>query len=163
MSLPKGFLLSGIHCGIKRKKLDLGLIYAPDFLKATGFFTTNVNPAYSVTLCKKSIHNPVRAVLVNSGNANCYSHRRGLDDTAEIIGQLAGHLGVKPKNVLIASTGIIGKRLPRDKIIRSFPELTRRLGRRVKDFAQSILTTDTVAKTAFTQLKVKGVGIAGFA
>ena len=58
MKLPEGFLISGIHCGIKKKNPDLGLIYAKDFFKTIGVFTTNANPAYSVTLCKKNINNP---------------------------------------------------------------------------------------------------------
>jgi len=161
MRLPKGFLLSGTHCGIKRKKLDLGLIYAQEPCKVVGVFTVNANPAYSVTFCKKNISNPIKAILVNSGNANCYSHKGGLKDTEDIAWKLADKLGVKTSNILFASTGIIGKKLPKYKIVKGFGELIKKLGKNVNSFAQSILTTDTFAKVAST--KVGKASIVGFA
>jgi len=161
MKLPQGFLLSGINCGIKRKKLDLGLIYLGDLAKAVGFFTTNVNVSYSVTAAKKNINKPIKAVLVNSGNANCYSHCLGLKDTESIISSLAKKLGVKKSNILIASTGIIGRKLPKQKIIVSFDKLIKKLAKQPKRFAESILTTDTFIKV--TQRKVAGASILGFA
>ncbi len=165
MHLPKGFLVSGIHCGIKRKKLDLGLIFCPDFAKAQASFTANVNPSYSVTLCKKNINNRIKAVLVNSGNANCYSHTSGLKDTENIVIHLAKELDVKPENILISSTGIIGKKLPKNKIISNLPILIKGLKTNVDNFASSILTTDTFKKVSFSQVGVSNnkVTISGFA
>ena len=161
MSLPKGFLLSGIHCGIKRKKFDLGLISSQEKLLACGVFATNKNLSYSVVVSKKNIKNPIKAVLVNSGNANCYSHHTGLKDTEEIVAKLAKHLGVKKANILIASTGIIGKKLPKEKIINSLPKLIKSLGKKEASFARSILTTDTFTKTA--KAGVNKATIVGFA
>ncbi len=160
MRIPKGFLLSGIHCGIKRKKLDLGLIYAQKPCKVVGVFTANVNPAYSVTFCKKNINNPIKAILVNSGNANCYSHKGGLKDTEDIASKLAKKLGTKTSNILFASTGIIGKKLPKDKVVKGFGKLIKKLGKNVSNFSQSILTTDTFAKIA--KAKVAKATILGF-
>ena len=159
--LPKGFLLSGIHCGIKRKRLDLGLIYAEEPCKVVGVFTANANPAYSVTFCKKNINNLIKAILVNSGNANCYSHKGGLKDTEDIASKLAKKLGVKTSNILFASTGIIGKKLPKYKIVKGFEELIKKLDKNDSDFSQSILTTDTSAKIA--KAEVAGATILGFA
>ncbi|UCG34663.1 MAG: bifunctional glutamate N-acetyltransferase/amino-acid acetyltransferase ArgJ [Candidatus Omnitrophota bacterium] len=161
MNLPQGFLLSGIHCGIKRRKPDLGLIYSKDSCCAVGFFTTNVNPSYSVTVSKKNINNPIKAVLVNSGNANCFSHTKGLKDTEQIIGSLAKKLRVQKKNILFASTGVIGKNLPRNKIIKSFGHLLNGLETDVYKFASSILTTDTAKKISLRE--VGPVRILGFA
>ncbi len=161
MSLPKGFLLSGIHCGIKKKKLDLGLICSQNLLKAQGVFATGANLSYSVTLSKKNINNPIKAVLVNSGNANCYSHKGGLKDSEEITAKLAKHLGVKKENILIASTGIIGKKLPKQKIIKNLPKLIKNLSKDSKNFSHSILTTDTFTKKALA--KVGKATIIGFA
>lgn len=161
MSLPKGFLLSGIHCGIKKRKLDLGLIYSQELCKVVGTFTTNVNPAYSVTFCKKNINNSIKAILVNSGNANCYSHKKGLKDTEEIALKLSKRLGVKTSNMLITSTGIIGKKLPKDKITKAFGELIKKLSKSTGNFSQSILTTDTFAKVS--KAKAGKVTIVGFA
>lgn len=160
-SIPKGFLLSGIHCGIKKKKLDLGLIYSKNPCLASAVFTTNSNPSYSVMLSKTNARIACRAILVNSGNANCYSHKSGLKDTQDIVVKLAKILKVKKGEVLIASTGIIGKKLPKEKIIKSFPALIKKLGRSSNDFARSILTTDTVKKAV--SVKVGPATITGFA
>lgn len=161
MKLPQGFLLSGINCGIKKKKLDLGLIYLEDFARTVGFFTTNANVSYSVLAAKKNINQPIKAVLVNSGNANCYSHKAGLGDTESIILSLAKQLGVKKSNILIASTGIIGKKLPKQKITAALGSLIKKLEKQPKKFAESILTTDTFVKVA--QRKVAKASILGFA
>ncbi len=161
MRIPKGFLLSGTHCGIKRKRLDLGLIYAEEPCKVIGVFTASANPAYSVTFCKKNINNPIKAILVNSGNANCYSHKAGLKDTEDVALRLAKKLGVKTSNILFASTGIIGKKLPKDRIIKSFGKLIGKLGKNASNFSQSILTTDTFMKIAGA--KAAGASILGFA
>ncbi len=165
MKLPKGFLLSGIHCGIKRKHQDLGLIYAPDFCAVSGVFTVNANPAYSVTFSKENIGNSIKAVLVNSGNANCYSHKNGLEDTKDIASGLAKALKVKQSNVLFLSTGLIGKKLPKDRIKSHFPSLIKHLGEKSDDFARSILTTDTFDKQVYVRIPAKQrlVSIAGFA
>jgi len=165
MKLPQGFLTSGINCGIKKKKLDLGLIWAENFCKAEGFFTTNINCSYSVLICKENINNPIKAVLVNSGNANCYSHKTGLKDTKVIVSRLAKKLKVKEKNILITSTGIIGKKLPKNKIVKSFPALIKKLSKKSADFSSSILTTDNFTKNSFTSSSAgkNKVSISGFA
>jgi len=165
MKLPEGFLVSGIHCGIKKRKLDLGLIYACDGSRGVGFFTRNANQSYSVILSRQHIDNPIKAVIVNSGNANCYSHRNGFKDTRAVVAALAAYLGVNEKNILVASTGIIGKVLPKQKIIKSIPALVNNLTTDTDDFARSILTTDAFVKTASASIDCRGgkVTISGFA
>ncbi len=165
MKLPEGFILSGINCGIKKKKLDLGLIYICDKGRAVGVFTKNANPSYSITVSKKNITGQTKAVLVNSGNANCCSHKRGLQDTNDIVEALAKYISVDKKNILIASTGIIGKSLPKRKIISNISKLVKSLTDKSDDFAQSILTTDTFVKTACDSLTLSGkkTVISGFA
>ena len=165
MKVPLGFSLAGINCGIKKKGFDLGLIYSYDFSDAVGFFTQNANPSYSVLVSKKNISNSIKAVLVNSGNANCFTHKEGLKDTEEICKSLAKLLNVEEKNILIASTGIIGKRLPKEKIIKSLPKLIKNLGENIDDFTSSIMTTDTFKKISYKKIKFKNgiVNILGFA
>ncbi len=167
MKLPKGFSLSGIHCGIKKRNLDLGLISCDDFFPAACFFTKNVNSSYSVVLSRENKNYPIKAVLVNSGNANCFSHRSGLEDTQDIVTELAGKLGVKDKNILIASTGIIGKKLPKEKIIGSLDALIKGLSGAdgIKKFSQSICTTDTFKKISYAEVSSgkEKVNILGFA
>ncbi|HIE35902.1 MAG TPA: ornithine acetyltransferase, partial [Candidatus Omnitrophica bacterium] len=115
MRIPEGFLLSGVKSGIKENKSDLGMIFCSGFAKAVGFFTTNVNPSYSVVFSKKNINRPIKAVIVNSGNANCF-YQKGLENTQKIAKKLAKYLKVKEENILFASTGIIGKKLPSERI-----------------------------------------------
>lgn len=147
MKRPKGFKFSGIDAGIKKtKKRDLGLILCESLFPALGFFTKNVNPAYSVTLSKQNINNPIKAVIVNSGNANCYTDKSGLTDTKDILINLAKELKVSPKNILIASTGIIGKKLPKEKIVENIPGLIKECSGKINHFSQSILTTDSQDK-----------------
>jgi len=154
---PAGFLVSGIRCGLRKSnKNDLGLIYCTSFAEAVGFFTINKNVSYSVTLSRKNISNPIKAVIANSGNANCFSHKTGLKDTEAITSGLAESLAVDKRNILIASTGIIGKRLPKEKIISAFPELISGLSEsKAEDFSQSILTTDTFKKISCAEIKLK--------
>jgi len=165
MKIPEGFLLSGIHAGIKKKKLDLGIIYCEDFATAVGFFTKNANPAYSVTVSKENINNKVKALVCNSGNANCFSHTTGISDTKKICSSLAKVLNVKAKNILIASTGIIGKVLPFKKLISKLPKTLNSLGDNPQDFAESILTTDTCVKISSRTMNLKGkeINILGIA
>jgi glutamate N-acetyltransferase / amino-acid N-acetyltransferase len=165
MKLPDGFLASGIHCGIKKKKLDLGLIYVCDSGRAAAVFTKNANPSYSVTVSKKNISGPIKAIIVNSGNANCYSHKQGLRDTNEIVGAVADYLDIAKESVLIASTGIIGKPIPKKKIIDNISGLVKSLTDDGDDFANSILTTDAFVKTARVAVDASGKkgSVIGFA
>lgn len=162
--LPQGFLAAGLNCGIKKKGYDLGLIACQDFYRAAGFFTSNCNVSYSVSFCRKNIKNPVKAILVNSGNANCFSDKKGYQDTEEIAGYLAKALAVDKKNILFASTGIIGKKLPKNKIIKKISQLTASLENNAEGFARGILTTDTKLKIVsetlfFGKKKVRVSGI----
>jgi len=163
--IPEGFLLSGLHCGIKKKGYDLGLIFCRQPRKAVGLFTTNLNVSYSVSLCRRNIKNPIKAILVNSGNANCFSHKQGDKDTELITANLARALNTDKKNILFASTGIIGKKLPKEKIIKKIPQLVKELNDNPSKFAESILTTDTKAKVVSKTLILgkKKVKITGFA
>ena len=165
MNLPKGFLVSAIHSGIKKKKLDLGLIYFDNLYPCVGFFTNNRNVSYSVTLSKKHIRNRIKAILVNSGNANCFSHTTGGRDTFRMVNELAKYLGVKPENILVASTGIIGRKLPYKKIINAFPSLINNCGYGIEKFSRSIMTTDTFMKISQRSFKTgkDKIMILGFA
>ncbi len=165
MSLPKGFMVSAIHSGLKKEGLDLGLIYSEGLSECVGFFTKNANVSYSVTISKRHIHNKIKAILVNSGNANCFSHIGGLKDTYHMAEELAKYLKVKPGNILTASTGIIGKKLPYKKITDMFPALINNLEYEEEKFARCIMTTDTVMKVSHRSFKVgrDEIKIVGFA
>src|SRR3989338_6467603 len=122
---PKGFKANGLNCGIKRfGKLDLGLIASDVLAVSVSLFTKNsVKAAPLIVSQRHARNNKIQAIVVNSGNANCFTGKFGLmyaQRTAEIIGKL---LGIAKTNVIVASTGIIGKTLPFKKIQRAAPRL----------------------------------------
>lgn len=156
--LPKGFRVSGIHCGIKKsKKKDLGLIYSKLPCVASGMFTANKVQSDSLRVCRENLKNKEsKAIIANSGNANCFVGKKGISDTKEIIGTLAEQLDIPKRSILIASTGIIGKPLPLKTIKQGVPRLCQGLNKgKLNDFAESILTTDTFKKSITLRLKIK--------
>jgi len=164
--LPKGFLVSGVYCGIKRFNKDLGLIYSPFACKAAGVFTKNKVKAAPVIVAKETLNKgkPIHAVVVNSGNANCCTGRYGTRDAKRMINAVAENLGLKAANVYVASTGIIGKRLPVVKIVDAIPKAVKQLSEKgLFSVAKSILTTDRKIKveTEKFQIGSKKVTICG--
>ena len=94
-TLPKGFLASGTHCGIKRFKKDLALIYSKAGCKAAGVFTKNKLKAAPLVLSKSTLKKgaPIRAIIVNSGNANCCTGGYGVRDTKRMINAISRIMG----------------------------------------------------------------------
>ncbi len=150
--LPTGFKAAGVHCGIRarKQKLDLGLIVASQAFPAAALFTNNALVGAHVVVCRQSLKRSrgrVRALLVNSGNANCSTGARGLEDNRAVQAALAELIGCPPEQVLFMSTGVIGAPLPADKILRALPFLLSSAHERgLGDFAQAIMTTDLVPK-----------------
>jgi len=150
--LPTGFKASAIHCGIRarRTKVDLGLVVATQAFPAAAMFTKNMLTGAHVTLCRESLkksNGKVRALLVNSGNANCSTGIEGLEDARRIQSALAESIGCPPEQVLFMSTGVIGARLPVEKILDALPALVAAAHEKgLGDFAQAIMTTDLVPK-----------------
>ncbi len=148
MKLPKGFLVASMHAGIKKKGYDLGLIACPAGARVAGVFTKNANDSYSVRVSKKNISNRIHALLVNSGNANCFTKKGDIKKTASLCGAVAKNLQVAARSVLIASTGIISRPMPFGRIEKKIPALHGKLGDNFPLFAQSIRTTDTFSKVS---------------
>jgi glutamate N-acetyltransferase/amino-acid N-acetyltransferase len=148
ITYPLGFYASGINCGIKSNgKEDLSLIYSISFCIASGTFTTNQFKSYSVLWCIKNIKNDIRAVLINSGNANACNGKENWDLTVRLIEELALKLKIDKNSILFASTGIIGERLPYEKIINGFDRLIENLSSENNILAaKGIMTTDTFPK-----------------
>ena len=118
MTVP-GFLASGIEAGIKEAgKKDLALLFSEVPAVAAGVFTKNVFKAAPVLLDMKRMKKGVaQAVIINSGNANAATGREGYSDALEMARSVARRLGIGEELVLVASTGVIGKRLPLEKVI----------------------------------------------
>jgi glutamate N-acetyltransferase/amino-acid N-acetyltransferase len=148
--LPIYFKASALACGIKKSgKPDLGLLYSHVAAKASCLFTANKIVAAPIKLNKMQLKKKagVRAILVNSGNANCFTGIQGVIDAQGLMKALSLRLGIKEEEVLVASTGIIGKRLPVVRIKRAIPKLIKGLALNAIDkVSRAILTTDTFSK-----------------
>jgi glutamate N-acetyltransferase/amino-acid N-acetyltransferase len=159
VTAPKGFLANGLSSGIKRSgKADLGLIVSELPAVTAGVFTRNSIVAAPLVVSMKHIKKGVtQAVLVNSGNANCYTGETGLQyakGSTEIVAKL---LGVSPRDVLVTSTGIIGKPLPYNKIVNALPRLIKGLGPKGGGkFARAIMTTDLKVKEIAVEFVIGG-------
>ncbi|MFH1339013.1 MAG: bifunctional glutamate N-acetyltransferase/amino-acid acetyltransferase ArgJ [Candidatus Omnitrophota bacterium] len=180
-ALPLGYRASGIACGIKKSgKPDLGLIFSQSPARAAGLFTANKITSGSVKLSRINLGDSrsFRAIIANSGNANCFilPKRRSktkasakgdpLRTAREIAGELARLLKIKEQEVLFASTGIIGKPLPAERVKKSLPSLIKDLSKSgLAKTARAILTTDTFAKTSARVVNIgkKPVAIYGMA
>jgi glutamate N-acetyltransferase / amino-acid N-acetyltransferase len=166
VTAPKGFLAGSATCGIKKSgKTDLALLYSTRLCAAVGTFTTNKVKSGSVVLSINRLKKGAsQAVIVNSGNANCCVGPREIKDAGQIADLTAKKLGLRNESVLMASTGIIGRPLPVDKIKKGLDGLVRDLsGKNGTNFAKAIMTTDTVHKEIAIEISIKGraVKIAG--
>lgn len=156
ITAPKGFLSCGIHCGIKFIRKDLALIYSQEPCVACGLFTQNKVQAAPITVTKRHLQdNRAQAIIVNSGNANCCTGREGINDSKMICRQTGKELAIAPKDVLVASTGIIGRRLSLEKIQKGISLLAQRLSSQGSlSAAEAIMTTDTKPKQISVSVKI---------
>ena len=144
-----GFQTAGVASGLKKNgKKDLGLIYSEAPLAVAAMFTRNLVKAAPVLLDQQRAANGAcRAVIVNSGNANCCTGEQGMRDAIRMGQLVAGDLGIDEDDVLVSSTGVIGEPLPIEKIEAAVPDLIKALAPEgVFDFAEAIMTTDTEPK-----------------
>jgi glutamate N-acetyltransferase/amino-acid N-acetyltransferase len=159
MNIPKGFKFVGLHCGIKRKRKDLGIIYSEKPCIAAGVFTTNVVKAapvvYNMEVLEKSFKN-IRAIVVNSGVANACTGEQGMKNTIKMAEKTAKELGIPVDSVLVSSTGLIGVQLPMEKIESGIEEAAKNLAEDPLPFAEAIMTTDTVTKTSSVRVEING-------
>jgi glutamate N-acetyltransferase/amino-acid N-acetyltransferase len=154
-----GFQTAGVASGLKKNsKKDLGLIYSEVPATVAAMFTRNLVKAAPVLLDQQRTANgSCRAVIVNSGNANCCTGEQGMQDAIR-MGRLAAQgLMVDEEDVLVASTGVIGEPLPVEKIETAAPNLIKALAADgLSDFAEAIMTTDTVAKVVSSRGELAG-------
>lgn len=154
-----GFSASGISSGLKKGDgLDLGLISCSVPASVAGVFTKNQVQAAPVLVDKKHISSGTcRAVVANSGCANCCTGRQGVDHAVETARLAGSALEVNLEDVLVASTGVIGLPLSVDKIKNAFPKLVQALSPDgFLDFARAIMTTDTIPKISFARVGFDG-------
>jgi len=155
---PLGFKTAGVYCGIKRKRNDLALIVSDVDAAVAGVFTTNVVKAPCVTINQAYMDEGLaRAIVVNSGNANACNGERGYTDAAQMVKLTAEVLGIAPRRVFSASTGVIGHALPMEKITAGILEAAGKLhGESCEDTSQAIMTTDTFPKEVAVEFDLGG-------
>ena len=159
VTAARGFEASGVVAGIKRsRKPDLALVVADGPAAAAAVFTTNRVQAAPVLISKDRVRRGrAQAVLINSGCANCLTGRAGRQDALALGRAVARQLGVAEEAVLLASTGLIGRRLPLRKMARALPRLIRGLDREHHEAAaHAILTTDMRPKEAAVERSIAG-------
>lgn len=157
MTVPLGFRFSGIHAGIKPARRDLALVVSDVPASCAGRFTVNRAAAAPIVDVRSRVPSAaIRAVVVNSGNANALTGAAGMADVAAIRAAVATALDTAPDTVLTASTGAIGVRLPAGKIVEAVPRLVAALGQTLEPASEAILTTDTRAKRASRTIIVGG-------
>ena len=168
--LARNFRFAGVHCGIRpeRDRLDLALVVSDTPAAAAGVFTQNRVRAAPVRVCQERLpRSDARGVVVCSGNANACTGPRGLDDARRMTAVTAETLGCTADQVLVCSTGVIGRHLPMPAVESGIGIATKHLrdsGQGLSDAAHAILTTDTKIKVATRALSIGGdVHLTGFA
>ncbi len=161
VAAPLEFKANGIACGIKRRKKDLALILSGTPASAAGVFTANRMKAAPVMLSSSYLKSGrKRALIINSGNANAATGKRGLEDARRVSTEAAAMLKVPARQVLVFSTGVIGKFLPVDNIIDGLGAL---IGGLTRDgsapAAEAIMTTDTFIKEKAVKFDIGGVEV----
>ncbi len=167
IAAPCGFEAAGVRCGLKDKGPDLALIYSVSPASSAGVFTRNVFQAAPVHITRERVgRERVRALVVNSGNANACTGARGHRNALRMAEVAAEALGVPPRSILVASTGVIGTPLPMRKIASGIKRAAAALGPEGGEKAEkAILTTDTRPKSAAVEFSLDGrpVRVAGMA
>lgn len=148
--LPVGFTAGAVQCGVKpgTSRLDLAVFLSDRPSAAAGVFTTNLVCGAPVKVSRERLpRSAARGLVINAGNANACTGEQGIADATAMTAALAQALGCAPADALVASTGVIGRFLPMDRIA---PAIGRAVSAARPDglmeAARAIMTTDTVPK-----------------
>ncbi|KAG2497664.1 hypothetical protein HYH03_004403 [Edaphochlamys debaryana] len=159
----QGFKATGAHAGLRAsgKKADLALVVADAPATAAGTFTQNVMCAAPVLYCKDVLkrNQKIKAVLTNAGQANAATGTLGYEDAVATAKALAAALGCSTDEIMLQSTGVIGRRMKMENFIPAIPEIAKTLGASTEDAhraAVAITTTDLVSKEAALQVQIGG-------
>ena len=164
-ALPQGFRAAGVYCGIKSAgdRSDLTLFAADAPCTAAGVFTQNRVCGAPVKVSRQRVPSEaIRAVIINSGNANACTGERGFEDAEWMTAAVAGELDCDAENVLVCSTGVIGHFLHREKLEAGIPKVAAALAADADSFAaaaRGMMTTDTFSKQAMREVEIDGIPI----
>ena len=161
VTAPKGFAAMGLKAGIKKDKKDMAMIYSSTPCVAAGTFTTNQVKAAPVIWDRDTIYTSdyVHAVVCNSGVANACTGKIGMDYCEQMAEATAKALDIEKRQVLVASTGVIGAQLPMDKITKGIQLLAPTLDESLDGghlAAEAIMTTDTIPKEIAFEFEIGG-------
>ena len=154
----KGFTASGVHCGIRKNKTkkDLALIFSEKKATAACVYTTNLVKGAPITVTKNNVADGyAQAVICNSGNANT-CNANGIEIAEEMCALISKELGIDKKDIIVASTGVIGQTLEITPIAEGIPSLVKELKADSDDAAAAIMTTDTVEKCVSFSFEIGG-------
>ncbi|MBP3652998.1 MAG: bifunctional glutamate N-acetyltransferase/amino-acid acetyltransferase ArgJ [Clostridia bacterium] len=155
----KGFEAAGVHCGVRKNKdkKDLAMIYSPVRCAAAAVYTKNLVKGAPIAVTKANIADGyAQAVICNSGNANT-CNANGIEIAEGMCKLTADVLKIDPKDVIIASTGVIGQQMTMEPFETGIPAVAAQLGQNNVDAAEAIMTTDTVKKEEAVSFEIGGV------
>ena len=161
ITAPLGYTAGAVYAGIKSRKTekpDVAVVYSEHPASCAACFTTNKFCAAPVILDREILKKgKARAIVINSGNANAATGEQGIKDAKTVETEAERLLGLGEDEVFVCSTGVIGQRLPVDKVLdgvrRVIPNMSREKG---ADAAWAIMTTDTVRKESAYELALSG-------
>ncbi|HEX3761178.1 MAG TPA: bifunctional glutamate N-acetyltransferase/amino-acid acetyltransferase ArgJ [Kofleriaceae bacterium] len=157
MKLPRGFRFAAVAAGIRPSKPDVALFVSDCDAAGAGVFTVNRARSYSVADAARRLpSDAMRAIVVMSGNANAMTGAAGVEATDAVLAAAARALGVDRTQVASAATGVIGMRLPADKVVAALPRCVAQLGPDPTPVADAIMTTDTTRKMASRTVNLDG-------
>lgn len=164
VTAAKGFQAAGVEAGIKKEGKDMAMIYSKTPCQVAGTFTTNIVKAAPVKWDQAVVGSgdTVHAVVVNSGVANACTGAEGYGCCRATAEKAAGIFGIMPEQVLVASTGVIGRQIPIDKIEAGIEKMVPMLAgdeRSATLAAEAIMTTDTVKKEIAVEVELGGVPV----
>ncbi len=158
VTAPEGYFATGVSCGLKNNgKKDLAIVCSEDSAAVAGVFTTNKVKGHSLQLTIDHMKSGyANAIIINSGNANACVGEQGYADALEIASIASGMLECTPQDILVASTGVIGKRLDMDAIRPAIEELVSGMAPDGgHDAEEAIMTTDTIPKEIAVELELQ--------
>lgn len=161
VTAPKGYQAIGIAAGIKKRRKDMALIYSEALCRTAGTFTTNIVKAAPVKWDQSIVYGnkTAQAVVINSGIANACTGAEGYGYCRQTAKKVAELFGIQEQEVLVASTGVIGKQLPMDKITAGIETMQKMLSESEAAgtlAAEAIMTTDTVKKEIAVEVEIGG-------
>jgi len=157
--LPDGLKIYTFHSGLKKASEDLLIIIFDELTNSKSVYSKTSTPSAPIIWDKKYNKGKVKALIVNSGNANAHTGKKGLDIINQYVSFLAKKIKCKKEEILVSSTGVIGELFKPSKIIRQIKKLDNAESKSIISAAKAIMTTDTYVKTSIKQVIIKNIKI----